>query len=220
MESSHRIVSSIIRRWSVMYFDDEALNWDTDLRRKRAKILSERISEGLYKTCEMNALDFGCGTGLLSFYLSDKFKSITCADLSEKMLEVLDEKIEISKTNNLNTLSIDKLYSGQFDKKFDVIYSSMVFHHIKDISNEINKLYRLLKDNGSLIIIDLDTVDKLFHSEDDSFDGHDGFERNEISSAFEDCGLKNISIKTVYSGQKIVKNNRVNYSLFLIKGKK
>ncbi len=203
-----------------MYFDDVALNWDTNARIQRAKILSEKISEKLNNTSDLYALDFGCGTGLMALCLTESFKEIICTDLSEKMLEVLNEKIALSKADNINTLPINELYSGEYDNKFDVIYSSMVIHHILDIRYEISRLFRLLKENGSLIIIDLDTVDKLFHSEDAGFDGHHGFERQDIINAFENCGLKDISIKTIYSGIKDVKNSKVNYSLFLIKGNK
>lgn len=203
-----------------MNFDDAALNWDTDSRRKRAKILSQIIAEETDNTSDLCALDFGCGTGLLSFYLSDTFKEITCSDLSEKMLEVLNEKISLSKADNIKTLSINELYDGEYENKFDVIFSSMVFHHIVDVEAEINKLCGLLKENGSLIIIDLDTVDKRFHSDCPDYDGHNGFNRQEIMDTFEQCKLKNIDIKTVYSGQKEVKNSNIDYSLFLIKGKK
>ena len=202
-----------------MYFDDVALSWDTDARIQRAKILSERILEELNNASDLYALDFGCGTGLLSFCLSDSFKRIACSDLSDKMLKVVNEKISLSKISNIKTVTVAELYNRLYEKRFDVIFSSMVFHHIIDITQEVSKLCRLLKENGSLIIIDLDIVDKMFHSEDPGFNGHHGFNRQDISDVFKQCGLKNISIKTVYSGQKVIKNSNIEYSLFLINGK-
>ena len=203
-----------------MYFDDVALNWDTNARIQRAKILSEKISEELNHTANLYALDFGCGTGLLSFCLSDSFRGIACSDLSDKMLEVLSNKLASSDYPNIKTIPLKELYSSECNNKFDVIYSSMVFHHIVDVKAELKKLYGLLKENGSLIIIDLDIVDERFHSDCPDFDGHHGFDRQDISDIFEQCGLKNINFKTVYSGQKVIKNSNINYSLFLIKGKK
>ena len=203
-----------------MYFDDVALNWDTNARIQRAKILSEKISEKLNNTSDLYALDFGCGTGLLSFCLSDSFRGIACSDLSDKMLEVLSNKLASSDYPNIKTIPLKELYSSECNNKFDVIYSSMVFHHIVDVKAELKKLYGLLKENGSLIIIDLDIVDERFHSDCPDFDGHHGFDRQDISDIFEQCGLKNINFKTVYSGQKVIKNSNINYSLFLIKGKK
>ncbi len=203
-----------------MYFDDVALNWDTNARIQRAKILSEKISEELNNTANLYALDFGCGTGLLSFCLSDSFRGIACSDLSDKMLEVLSNKLASSDYPNIKTIPLKELYSSECNNKFDVIYSSMVFHHIVDVKAELKKLYGLLKENGSLIIIDLDIVDERFHSDCPDFDGHHGFDRQDISDIFEQCGLKNINFKTVYSGQKVIKNSNINYSLFLIKGKK
>ena len=203
-----------------MYFDDVALNWDTNARIQRAKILSEKISEELNNTANLYALDFGCGTGLLSFCLSDSFRGIACSDLSDKMLEVLSNKLASSDYPNIKTIPLKELYSSECNNKFDVIYSSMVFHHIVDVKAELKKLYGLLKENGSLIIIDLDIVDERFHSDCPDFDGHHGFDRQDILDIFEQCGLTNINFKTVYSGQKVIKNSNINYSLFLIKGKK
>ena len=41
----------------------------------------------------MHALDYGCGTGLLSFPLKDELGHITLNDNSAGMLEVVQEKI-------------------------------------------------------------------------------------------------------------------------------
>ncbi len=203
-----------------MNFDDAALEWDTQSRIQRAKILSQKIADESGNNSDFCGLDFGCGTGLLSLNLSDSFKEIFCCDLSLKMLEVVNEKIELSKVDNIHTVTINELYSSKFDNKFDVIFSSMVFHHIVDTEEEIRRLCKLLKENGTFIIIDLDTVDRLFHSNDADFDGYHGFQRQHIIDILVRCGLKNISINTVFSGQKCIDNDSIDYSLFLIKGTK
>jgi len=52
------------------------------------------INEFIQPKKKLNALDFGCGTGLLSFKLKDFFKTITLTDNSEGMISVLQEKVE------------------------------------------------------------------------------------------------------------------------------
>jgi len=52
------------------------------------------INEFIQPNKKLNALDFGCGTGLLSFKLKDFFKTITLTDNSEGMISVLQEKVE------------------------------------------------------------------------------------------------------------------------------
>jgi ubiquinone/menaquinone biosynthesis C-methylase UbiE len=50
---------------------------------------------------EMTALEFGAGTGLLSFMLKDHLKEITLIDNSEGMVKVLNEKLISAKADNL-----------------------------------------------------------------------------------------------------------------------
>jgi len=42
----------------------------------------------------MKVLDFGCGTGLLSFFLQPYVGEITGIDTSKGMIEVFDKKIK------------------------------------------------------------------------------------------------------------------------------
>ena len=51
-----------------MNFDDEAKDWDNDPKKtERAIIFAKEIIDFINPDKTMNALEFGCGTGLLSF---------------------------------------------------------------------------------------------------------------------------------------------------------
>lgn len=52
----------------------------------------------------MTALEYGCGTGLLSFNLQPFLGKIVLADTSEEMLEVLKEKIAASQIKDVEKL--------------------------------------------------------------------------------------------------------------------
>ena len=203
-----------------MRFDKLALTWDKPNHIERARVLSEKISEEFSDTSDLTVLDFGCATGLMALKLSDTFKEVYCTDLSEKMLEVLSDKLSKSNIDNIKTVSTKDLTTSKFQEKFDVIYSSMVFHHIENIEVELKKLYSLLKKNGSLIIIDLDKSEKNFHKDDSNFTGHHGFERENIMNVLASCGFKNINIKTVFDGKKPIGDETVDFTLFLLKGEK
>lgn len=198
-----------------MYFDEEAKKWDTPLRVNRAKSLANSIRECLPKKKEITGMELGCGTGLISCELSNLFNEIYCVDTSVKMLSVLTDKLTGNKISNIYTEEAKQIYSGDYLHKFDVIFSSMVFHHILDIEKELLKLQTLLKENGCLIIIDLDTVDRSFHEEEKDFNGHDGFERISLQNIMEKNGYKNVSFKTVYEGEKKTQKQVTPYTLFL-----
>ncbi len=73
-----------------MSFDKYAITWDTEKRVNRAKIIAEEISKTIQIKKRYNALEFGCGTGLVSFNLYDKFESITLVDISKGMIDMLN----------------------------------------------------------------------------------------------------------------------------------
>lgn len=203
-----------------MYFDEIASRWDTQRRIERAKVLADSIYNKLNNPESVTALEIGCGTGLISFELSDKFYEIYCVDESKEMLNIMNEKIINADINNVFPFRIDLLDKNNYHQKFDIIYSSMVFHHIIDIESELKKLHKFLKENGYLIIIDLDIVDEKFHKEEKDFCGHHGFEQNDLQKSLEKSGFHDISFQTVYTGEKVINNEIIPYSLFLCSAKK
>jgi len=203
-----------------MYFDEIATKWDTQRRIVRAKVLADSIFKKLDNPERVTALEIGCGTGLISFVLSDKVHEIYCVDESKEMLNVINEKIDNSDIHNVFPSGIDFLDNNNHHNKFDLIYSSMVFHHITDIENELKKLYKLLKENGCLIIIDLDIVDEKFHIEENDFNGHHGFERIDLQKAINKSSFHNICFQAVYKGEKSIYNEIIPYSLFLCSARK
>jgi ubiquinone/menaquinone biosynthesis C-methylase UbiE len=75
-------------------FDERAKDWDSDPKKvERARVTAEAIRRTISLSTDMNALEYGCGTGLLSFALQSDLGQITLADSSQGMLDVLGEKI-------------------------------------------------------------------------------------------------------------------------------
>jgi len=165
-----------------MNFDNEARDWDKDPEKiERARIFAKEIVDFLKPDKTMNAFEFGCGTGLLSFQLKDYFKTITLADNSEGMIKVLQEKIVKEGVKNFKPLHIDSLNGDLKTNEYDVIYTLMTLHHIPDVNSFVNVFNSILKKGGYLCIADLVKEDGSFHSEHANFDGHNGFDRNELS---------------------------------------
>ena len=96
----------------------------------------------------------------------------------------------------------------------------MVLHHILDTNNIIKKFYELLNDKGELCIIDLDEEDGKFHKKYPEFNGHNGFSQTELKTILINIGFKDIEIRTFFDDEKIIENEKINYSLFIVKAKK
>lgn len=203
-----------------MDFNVEAANWDNERRIKRAKIIAEEIRNTVKTECHHNALEFGCGTGLISFNLYDSFNNITLVDTSSGMIDVVNEKIQNIRVKNMSALQIDISKDLSLLGKFDVIYTSMVLHHIKDTKTTLKSLYSLLNTGGLLCIIDLTEDDGTFHKMDKNFDGHNGFNQDSLIKLLTEVGFNEAASDVFYTGENIIDGKNYEYSLFLMTARK
>lgn len=95
-------------------------------------------------------LDIGGGTGKLAEYLSRDCQVVYVLDESKGMLSKV-------KTNK-KVLPIlgDALDTGFASNSMDIVIMSDVLHHIKDQEKLIGEVHRILKNDGRLIILDLE----------------------------------------------------------------
>lgn len=206
---------------SIMDFDIQSITWDDERRKNRAKLIAQEISKSIHIEKQYTALEFGCGTGLISFCLNDKFEMITLVDTSKGMVDVLNSKINEFEIDNMKAYQIDINESNILpENSYDVIYTSMALHHIIDTETTIKNLYKLLKSDGYLCIIDLDEEDGSFHKEERDFNGHNGFNQNVLKNILLEIGFKEVDTNTFYEDLKVVEEMNVKYSLFLMIGKK
>lgn len=204
-----------------MNFNIESITWDDERRKNRAKLIAEEISKSIQIKKQYTALEFGCGTGLISFCLNDKFEMITLIDTSKGMVDVLNSKIEKFKINNMKAYQIDINENHILpENSYDVIYTSMALHHIVDTETTIKNLYKLLKSDGYLCIIDLDEEDGSFHKEEKDFNGHNGFNQNDLKNLLFETGFEEVDVNTFYEDEKLVEDMKLAYSLFLMVGRK
>lgn len=204
-----------------MNFDIQSITWDDERRKNRAKLIAEEINKSIQIKKQYTALEFGCGTGLISFCLNGKFEMITLVDTSKGMIDVLNSKIGEFEIDNMKAYQIDINRNHTLpENSYDVIYTSMALHHTIDIETTIKNLYRLLKSDGCLCIIDLDEEDGSFHKEEKDFNGHNGFNQNDLKNVLLETGFKEVDVNTFYEDEKLVEEMKVKYSLFLMVGRK
>lgn len=201
-------------------FNIEAANWDSEKRIKRAKIIADEIIKSIPIEGHFRALEFGCGTGLVSFNLADKFEHITLIDTSEGMIDKLNQKIRHSDVKNMNALCRDINAGSKLNEKYDVIYTSMALHHTQDINLTLETLYELLNSEGHLCIIELTPDDGSFHKEEKDFKGYNGFNQDFLKGLLHKLGFKNLSSHIFYNDKKLIDGVGVDYSLFIMTGRK
>lgn len=187
--------------------------YDTPERVEIAKISSEAIREYLVDSKNKNAIDFGCGTGLVGMNLMNDFKSILFLDTSQKMINQVNQKLSYYNIENADTLCFDFEKDSLMDLHTDYIFMAQVLLHIKEFKSVLLKLYDVLNPGGHLIIIDFNKNDEI-----DSDMVHSGFEQEMLTDVMLDIGFKNIQSKTFYYGDKIFMNH--NASLFILDSEK
>lgn len=196
-----------------------ALTWDEKpMRVNIAKNVADGIKKNIPINKNMKLLDFGCGTGLLTFFLIENVKEAVGVDTSKGMCEVFTKKAKENNFNNVRVFNID-LTKEDIDEKFDVIVSSMSLHHVKDTQGILKKFYNLLKENGYIATADLVKEDGTFHDDNEGVE-HYGFDLEKLKTLFENTGFKDVKYDIVYTIVKERDGQLKNYPIFLMVGKK
>ena len=174
-------------------FAKKSKSWDMNSKRvKNAKAIAEKVVKRIALKPEMRVMDFGAGTGLLSYFIAPYIDTIVAVDNSPSMLEMFREKSSEFKCKT-EVLELD-LNHHNICEKFDGIISSMTIHHIEALKPLFQKLYDMLEDGGFVAIADLDREDGTFHS-DNSGVFHFGFERSVLEKIVEEVGFRDIKFE-------------------------
>jgi len=204
----------------VTNFEERAKDWDSDPKKvERARAVAEAIRNAISLSADMSALEYGCGTGLLSFALQSDLGQITLADTSQGMLDVLAEKISASGVTNMRPTRLDLATDPLPAERFDLTYSLMTLHHIEDAKGILKKFHDLLNPLGKLVIADLDKEDGSFHT-DGTTDVHLGFERSELQRWVEDAGFVDVKFSTAFEIKKKIGDAEKIFPIFLLTARK
>lgn len=197
------------------HFDSKARHWDDNpVFRERGLKIAEALRKAVPLNRRMNALDYGCGTGLLSFPLKDDLGTILMADSSGGMLEVVNEKIAAQGVANMTTLQLDLMVDPPPAQRFDLIVTAMTLHHVPDTNQVLRVFHDLLQPGGTLCVADLDQEDGSFHGIE--VDVHHGFDQADLSRRATKAGFADILFQTVFSITKEGEAGTRDYPVFLM----
>ncbi|MBF4693817.1 class I SAM-dependent DNA methyltransferase [Fusibacter ferrireducens] len=201
-----------------MNFDQLAKKWDDEKNIERGQKIAEAIKSKFKSEHYVSGLEFGCGTALVSFNLKSHFDKLLLIDSSEGMIEIVQNKINALDSESVTHIQAIKmdLTCQPLEEKFDVIYCSMVLHHIPDVDHILSVLYEHLNENGEICIVEINKEDGHFHGGHEDFHGHDGFGQQELADKLKTYGFKNIASENFYSGVKATRKGDVPYSLFIL----
>jgi tRNA (cmo5U34)-methyltransferase len=107
-----------------------------------------------------NLLDVGCGAGNYTLKMLSKVANLNCTlvDLSQPMLDRAFERVSSETNGTVEILQGDIRVVSLKENQYDIILAGAVLHHLRDDGDwetTFNKMYRLLKPGGCLMISDL-----------------------------------------------------------------
>jgi len=204
-------------------FDEAAANWDNEPRRVALmKTIGEKIVAQVQLTTDMDVFDYGCGTGLVSLYLLPHVRTVTGADNSAAMLQVLRGKIAETGLSNMEAVHLDLEHDAVPKNRYHMVVVSMAMHHIRDMEKVLHAFHELLVPDGILCLADLDTEPGTFHPADAAESvHHHGFDRNALKQRLSSVGFTEPNDTTVAKFQKPVEaGGEQEFSIFLITARK
>lgn len=197
------------------HFDGKARAWDANpVFRERAERIARAIRARVPLNRDMTALDYGSGTGLLSFPLRDALGRITLMDSSAGMLAVAREKIAAQGLTHMTVRQVDLTADPPADERYDLIYTSMTLHHIPDTDHILRVFHGLLNPGGWLAIADLDREDGSFHGPE--VEVHHGFDRAQLAARATAAGFGEVAFETVFAIDKATEAGARSYPVFLM----
>lgn len=197
------------------HFNEIANSWDTSEKMAQNKNYADRMKSALKKSHFNNILEFGCGTGLLGSNFIEDNNHFLGIDTSSGMLDVF--KIKFSKFPNVKNLNLnleDKTpeLNDLSTSKFDLIISSMAFHHLLDPLAMLAKFKNYLHPEGAIAIIDLDEENGLFHPDPKKMGVHHfGFSENTTALWAHKLEFNNYSREKI----NVIKKESGDFPIFL-----
>lgn len=202
-------------------FDKEAVSWDKNPGRvKLANDIADAILKEQILAPDMDVLEFGCGTGLLTILLRPFVHSITGVDSSHGMLDVLRAKIENQNLTEIKAQYLDLEKGDVLQGSYNLVVCSMTLHHVKETGSLLDLFYKITVPRGCLCIADLDPDEGQFHGDNDTV-FHHGFDRPLLRRALMEAGFDDIRERTAATLMKPLSDGGMrSFSIFLITGRK
>lgn len=214
-------------------FDSEAKAWDANpfvhtASTHACEAILSRFPALSKENPTLDILEIGCGTGLLTFLLASYARSITAVDASHGMIDVLKQKIEKGGVTNVEGVcvlledpedevlppgrEVDPLLVARGlragRKKFDLITSHLVLHHIPDLEGVLKTMLGCLKEGGKVALTDFEDEgpqSRCFHPRS-KMEGveRDGIGREKMDALMRELGYREVKVEVGWSMEKRV----------------
>ena len=147
-----RVVSEDPYRW-----DERVEAWDEVATSEAFLAIRDRVIELAHPQTDDVVVDLGAGTGLLALALAPRVRDLVAVDISERMLERLDDAAIADGIHNVEAVAADLRHLPLDDESATLVVSNYAFHHLHDTGKELAlaEARRILRPGGRLVICDM-----------------------------------------------------------------
>lgn len=208
-------------------FSSEAAGWDKnpfihEATNAAYTALKKAVPDLNQSNGKLDVLEIGCGTGVLSLQVARHVHEVVAVDAASGMIEVLEGKLHGSTaTKNVRPLCVlledpedPSLPPENEDqpkgprRKYDLITSHLVLHHIPDVKPVLETMLGCLKKGGQVALTDFEDFGpeaKKFHPQSRlySVERH-GIKRSWISDLMKEVGFVDVNVGVGFTLPKVV----------------
>lgn len=151
---------------------------------KRGDIPPEQLLQMLPVKKNGSMLDLGAGSGYFTIPFAKVMAgSVYALDMDANMLEVIRSKAKKEEITNIETIPGRADHIPLSDQSVDLVLASLVLHEVEQLSDSLQQVKRVLKDNGNFVCIELEKKDNPAHN-------HPRIASSVMEQEIMDAGLK------------------------------
>lgn len=138
-------------------WDERVDAWEEVVTSDAFLAIRDRIVELAEPRREDCVVDLGAGTGLLALALAPRVAELVAVDISERMLERLDDAAVADGIHNVEVVAADLRRLPLEDESATLVVSNYAFHHLDDAGKELAlaEARRILRPGGRLVLCDM-----------------------------------------------------------------
>lgn len=99
-------------------------------------------------------IDIGAGTGYFEFKMNEPSAKIIAADVDDRFINYLNERINKEKTSNIIARKAEYEKPPVTEQEADIVFMVDVYHHIENRKDYFSMVKKGLKPNGEMVIVD------------------------------------------------------------------
>jgi ubiquinone/menaquinone biosynthesis C-methylase UbiE len=135
------------------FWDSFADKYDSFINRNAKEVYQQilsRIKSMLSK--EMDILEIGSGTGLITFAVAPAVNKIIAIDSSERMIQLAKEKQEEKHVGDIEFKKGDAVQTGFSAGTFDMVIAVNLLHLIPSPEKALVEMMNVLKEDGKIVL--------------------------------------------------------------------